>query len=145
MGLDRYKKTPCGFAFVEMERRRDALDAIAHLSGVKLDGRVIRCELDAGFKPGRQYGRGASGGQVRDDRRGGGDRGRRRSGGYNQPNSNEMQQRWQAPERNVGDADRVGVDGHYGPRSGDKRERDDDGGNGYDDAKKARFDGSNES
>lgn len=29
----------------------------------------MRCELDAGFKPGRQFGRGMSGGQVRDERR----------------------------------------------------------------------------
>jgi nuclear cap-binding protein subunit 2 len=65
MGLDRIQKTPCGFAFVEYVRRKDALVAISCLSGTKLDGRVIRVELDAGFKPGRQYGRGSSGGQVR--------------------------------------------------------------------------------
>eukprot|EP00568_Trieres_chinensis_P000241 CAMPEP_0183307254 /NCGR_PEP_ID=MMETSP0160_2-20130417/17227_1 /TAXON_ID=2839 ORGANISM="Odontella Sinensis, Strain Grunow 1884" /NCGR_SAMPLE_ID=MMETSP0160_2 /ASSEMBLY_ACC=CAM_ASM_000250 /LENGTH=167 /DNA_ID=CAMNT_0025470807 /DNA_START=43 /DNA_END=542 /DNA_ORIENTATION=- len=69
MGLDRYRKTPCGFAFVEFEERVDALRAVADLTGAKLDGRPIRVELDAGFKPGRQYGRGTSGGQVRDDRR----------------------------------------------------------------------------
>ena len=69
MGLDRMKKTPCGFAFVEYRYRRDAELAIACLTGTKLDGRIIRVELDAGFVPGRQYGRGASGGQVRDDRR----------------------------------------------------------------------------
>ena len=65
MGLDRNQKTPCGFAFVEYARRNDALQAVSYLSGTKLDGRVIRVELDAGFKPGRQYGRGSSGGQVR--------------------------------------------------------------------------------
>ena len=69
MGLDRFRRTPCGFAFVEYYRRRDAQDAVANLSGTKLDGRVIRVELDAGFKQGRQFGRGASGGQVRDERR----------------------------------------------------------------------------
>jgi nuclear cap-binding protein subunit 2 len=69
MGLDRNKKTPCGFAFVEYRRRQDALIAVSQLSGTKLDGRVIRVELDAGFKPGRQFGRGMSGGQVREDRR----------------------------------------------------------------------------
>jgi len=69
MGLDRIQKTPCGFAFVEYVRRKDALNAVSYLSGTKLDGRPIRVELDAGFKPGRQYGRGSSGGQVRDDRR----------------------------------------------------------------------------
>lgn len=69
MGLDRIKKTPCGFCFVEYDERRHALAAVAHLSGTKLDGNVIRVELDAGFQQGRQYGRGASGGQVRHDRK----------------------------------------------------------------------------
>jgi len=68
MGLDRLKKTPCGFGFVEFAQRDDALAAVAHVSGTKLDGKVIRVELDAGFQPGRQYGRGVSGGQVRDDK-----------------------------------------------------------------------------
>jgi len=69
MGLDRFRKTPCGFCFVEYEKRDDALLAVANISGTKLNGRVIRVELDAGFQPGRQYGRGVSGGQVRDERR----------------------------------------------------------------------------
>lgn len=69
MGLDRFQKTPCGFAFVEYVSRRHALAAVATLSGTKLDGSVIRVELDAGFQPGRQYGRGAKGGQVRHDRK----------------------------------------------------------------------------
>jgi nuclear cap-binding protein subunit 2 len=69
LGLDRFRKTPCGFCFVEYRHRRDALLAVANLSGTKLDGRVIRVELDAGFQPGRQFGRGVSGGQVRDERR----------------------------------------------------------------------------
>lgn len=69
LGLDRFHKTPCGFGFVEYKDRRDALSAVANLTGTMLDGRPIRVELDAGFKPGREYGRGASGGQVRDDKR----------------------------------------------------------------------------
>ena len=68
MGLDRLKKTPCGFCFVQYHDRSSALSAVANLSGSKLDGRVIRVELDAGFHAGRQYGRGQSGGQVRDDK-----------------------------------------------------------------------------
>ena len=67
LGRDRYKKTPCGFAFVEYRHRIDALAAVAHLTGTMLDGLPIRVELDAGFKPGREYGRGQSGGQVRDE------------------------------------------------------------------------------
>lgn len=69
MGMDRFQKTPCGFGFVEYAHREDALLAIANLTSSMLDGRAIRVELDAGFQPGRQYGRGPSGGQVRDDKR----------------------------------------------------------------------------
>lgn len=86
LGLQRFDRTPCGFAFVEFKERSAALDAVRCVSGRKLLGRRIRVELDAGFKPGRQYGRGVSGNQVRDDRRGavdpdrrGGARGRKRS------------------------------------------------------------------
>ncbi|KAI8926921.1 hypothetical protein BC831DRAFT_454371 [Entophlyctis helioformis] len=69
MGLDRNKKTPCGFCFVEFYRRNDALDCMQFLNGTKLDERFIRTDIDPGFKPGRQYGRGQSGGQVRDEHR----------------------------------------------------------------------------
>jgi len=79
LGLDRMKKTPCGFCFVEYCHRPHALQAVSLLSGTKLDGKVIRVELDAGFQPGRQYGRGVSGGQVRDDRRAKQESGRKRS------------------------------------------------------------------
>jgi nuclear cap-binding protein subunit 2 len=93
MGLDRNKKTPCGFCFVEYYDRRIALQAVSLLTGTKLDGNIIRVELDAGYQKGREYGRGMSGGQVRDDRR---DRGRGpkrpRTGGLYGPqnNSNAM-------------------------------------------------------
>lgn len=67
MGLDRNKKTPCGFAFVEYKTRQEGLRAKALLDGFKLDERFIRVDLDAGFVEGRQFGRGKSGGQVRDE------------------------------------------------------------------------------
>jgi nuclear cap-binding protein subunit 2 len=35
-----------------------------YLNGTKVDNRIIRTELDAGFREGRQYGRGGFGGQV---------------------------------------------------------------------------------
>lgn len=35
------------------------------ISGTRLDDRVIRTDWDAGFREGRQYGRGKSGGQVK--------------------------------------------------------------------------------
>eukprot|EP00611_Tribonema_gayanum_P022289 TRINITY_DN4448_c0_g1_i1.p1 TRINITY_DN4448_c0_g1~~TRINITY_DN4448_c0_g1_i1.p1 ORF type:complete len:167 (+),score=43.51 TRINITY_DN4448_c0_g1_i1:198-698(+) len=68
MGLDRNRRTPCGFAFVEYRHSCDALAAIRDVSGTCLDERIIRAELDPGFQDGRQYGRGTSGGQVRDER-----------------------------------------------------------------------------
>ena len=79
MGLDRFKKTPCGFCFVEYYEREDAENAIRYINGTKLDDRFIRCDYDAGFEEGRQYGRGKTGGQVRDEFRKDYDAGR---GGY---------------------------------------------------------------
>jgi nuclear cap-binding protein subunit 2 len=38
-------------------------------SSFSLDGKVIRVDWDIGFTEGRQYGRGKSGGQVRDEHR----------------------------------------------------------------------------
>ena len=35
-----------------------------YVNGTRLDDRIVRCDWDAGFKEGRQYGRGKSGGQV---------------------------------------------------------------------------------
>ncbi|CAN8061425.1 unnamed protein product [Agarophyton chilense] len=69
MGLDRIRKTPCGFCFVEYYRRCDAENSVNFLSGTKLDERNIRVDYDVGFSDGRQYGRGRSGGQVRDEHR----------------------------------------------------------------------------
>ena len=69
MGLDRFNKTPCGFCFVEYYTHEDALDCLKYIGGTKLDERIIRTDLDPGFEEGRQYGRGKSGGQVRDEYR----------------------------------------------------------------------------
>ncbi|KAL2270419.1 hypothetical protein VTJ83DRAFT_2603 [Remersonia thermophila] len=69
MGLDRFQKTPCGFCFVEYYTHQDALDCMKYIGGTKLDERIIRTDLDPGFTEGRQYGRGKSGGQVRDEYR----------------------------------------------------------------------------
>ena len=119
LGLDRLRKTPCGFCFVEYERREDALLAVANISGTKLDGRVIRVELDAGFQPGRQYGRGVSGGQVRDERRSWVDPARSGKLKWTPPNTSN---------------NKSGEASHYGPSdpaassysAGDKRSREDD-------------------
>uniref|UniRef100_A0A0A9WJM4 Nuclear cap-binding protein subunit 2 n=1 Tax=Lygus hesperus TaxID=30085 RepID=A0A0A9WJM4_LYGHE len=79
MGLDKYKKTPCGFCFVEYYQRADADACMRFVNGTRLDDRIIRTDWDAGFIEGRQYGRGKSGGQVRDEYRKDYDGGR---GGY---------------------------------------------------------------
>lgn len=62
-------RTPCGFCFVEYYTHAEALACMKHISGTKLDERIIRCDLDLGYKEGRQFGRGKSGGQVRDEHR----------------------------------------------------------------------------
>jgi nuclear cap-binding protein subunit 2 len=67
MGLNRNDKTPCGFCFVEYHEHEAAVLAADVLTGARLDDRLIRVELDVPFEPGRQWGRGKSGGQVRDE------------------------------------------------------------------------------
>ncbi|TGZ77830.1 nuclear cap-binding protein subunit 2 [Ascodesmis nigricans] len=89
MGLDRFSKTPCGFCFVEYYTNADALDAMKYIGGTKLDERIIRTDLDPGFKEGRQYGRGPTGGQVRDYYREDYDPGRGGYGGREQRNLQE--------------------------------------------------------
>ena len=65
MGLDKVKRTPCGFCFVEFHSREDAGDAVKYINGATLDERPIRVDFDWGFLEGRQFGRGRGGGQVR--------------------------------------------------------------------------------
>ena len=119
VGLDRYRQTPCGFCFVEYDHRDDALLAVANLSGTKLDGRVIRVELDAGFQPGRQFGRGASGGQVRDDRRNTTDPARQAAA------AKKKELNWVPPEQVRAEEAAKAEGGSYG--SGEKRNRDGNG------------------
>ena len=44
--------------------REDAENAMRYITGTRLDDRIVRCDWDVGFKEGRQYGRGKTGGQV---------------------------------------------------------------------------------
>jgi len=69
MGLCKTSRTPCGFCFVEYYNRPDCEAAMRYVNGTRLDDRIVRTDYDAGFKEGRQYGRGRSGGQVRDEYR----------------------------------------------------------------------------
>lgn len=61
---------------MEYYTHQDALDCLKYVGGTKLDERIIRTDLDPGFEEGRQYGRGKSGGQVRDEYRDDYDEGR---------------------------------------------------------------------
>ncbi|XP_075397223.1 nuclear cap-binding protein subunit 2-like isoform X2 [Tenrec ecaudatus] len=54
-------------------------NAMRYINGTRLDDRMIPTDWDAGFREGRQYGRGRSGGQLRDEYRQDYDAGR---GGY---------------------------------------------------------------
>lgn len=92
MGLDKNTKTPCGFCFVVFYSREDTEDAVKYISGTILDERSIRVDFDWGFQEGRQWGRGRSGGQVRDEYRTDYDPGR---GGYGKLVQRELESRRQ--------------------------------------------------
>jgi len=55
--------------FVRFFHHSAALSSLRYISGTKLDERIIRADLDPGYLENRQYGRGKSGGQVRDEYR----------------------------------------------------------------------------
>ncbi|CAM9011079.1 unnamed protein product [Wickerhamomyces anomalus] len=68
--LDRpseFNYTPCGFCFVLYKNPQDAINAVKYLADTKLEDRLVQIDLDPGFREGRQFGRGASGGQVKDE------------------------------------------------------------------------------
>ena len=67
MGLNKVKMQPCGFCFVEYSNRAEAALAVNILNRSVLDGMMIRVDWDYGFEPNRQFGRGKTGGQVRDE------------------------------------------------------------------------------
>lgn len=69
MGLNLNTKEPCGFCFVEFFSRESAAVALNYVNNTVCDDRILRCDLDGGFLPGRQFGRGKTGGQRRDDYR----------------------------------------------------------------------------
>lgn len=73
------------------------------VSGTKLDERVIRCDLDPGYRDGRQYGRGRSGGQVRDEYRQEYDAGR---GGWGHNRMREEEERKRIEEQQKRESER---------------------------------------
>ncbi|KAM8896483.1 nuclear cap-binding protein subunit 2-like [Lycaon pictus] len=67
MGLDKIKKTACGFCFIEYHNRFDAENAMLFLNGTCLDDHTICTDWDLGFREGRQYSHHRSGGQIRNE------------------------------------------------------------------------------
>uniref|UniRef100_A0A673UIW0 Nuclear cap-binding protein subunit 2 n=1 Tax=Suricata suricatta TaxID=37032 RepID=A0A673UIW0_SURSU len=66
MGLDKIKKTACGFCFVEYHNRFQAKNAMWCLNGTRLHDTIIHTDWALGFGEGRQYGCRRCGGHVRD-------------------------------------------------------------------------------
>ncbi|KAA3673616.1 nuclear cap-binding protein subunit 2 [Paragonimus westermani] len=52
---------------MEYVTREGAEMAMRYVNRTRLDDRLVRTDWDAGYEEGRQYGRGRSGGQVRDE------------------------------------------------------------------------------
>ena len=105
--------TACGFCFVEYYHRRDAEACLKYLNGAVLDERPLRVDWDAGFTDGRQFGRGRSGRQVRDDHRDDYDPDRGGWGGANPASSFASPgggDRWGKRGRGDDDDDRGGSD-----------------------------------
>ncbi|XP_034928351.2 nuclear cap-binding protein subunit 2 [Populus alba] len=118
MGLDKNSKTPCGFCFVLYYSREDTEDAVKFISGTILDDRPIRVDFDWGFQEGRQWGRGRSGGQVRDEYRTDYDPGR---GGYGKLVQRELEVQRQLVDYgagSLGSFPAVMPAPHYGRRGG---------------------------
>ncbi len=63
MGLDKKKLTPAGFCFIIFDKPRSALNAVKFMNKTKINGKPMNIDLDPGFEEGRQFGRGADGGQ----------------------------------------------------------------------------------
>ncbi|XP_058095800.1 nuclear cap-binding protein subunit 2 isoform X2 [Magnolia sinica] len=117
MGLDKNTKTPCGFCFVIYYSRGDAEDSVKYISGTILDDRPIRVDFDWGFQEGRQWGRGRSGGQVRDEYRTDYDPGR---GGYGKLVQRELEAQRQLVDYGAGSLDsfQAIIPSNYGRQGG---------------------------
>ncbi|XP_059280562.1 nuclear cap-binding protein subunit 2-like [Lycium ferocissimum] len=118
MGLDENSKTPCGFCFIMYYSRDDTEDSAKYISGTILDDRPIRVDFDWGFQEGRQWGRGRSGGQVRDEYRTDYDPGR---GGYGKLVRKELEAQRQLVDygtRSLGAYPPVMPPPHYGRHGG---------------------------
>ena len=68
MGINRKTQKPCGFCFLEFATRTAAQQVMACGEACQLQGKEMKCDWDYGFRYGRQFGRGRSGGQVQDEK-----------------------------------------------------------------------------
>jgi len=124
MGLDKHQRTPCGFCFVVYYTRPDAEACIKYLNGMMMDDRPIRIDFDWGFQEGRQFGRGRTGGQVRDEYRMDYDPGR---GGYGSLMTQELEARQQMMTQLTEEMTGGGMGGYSGqPEKRFRREDSDD-------------------
>ena len=57
-GVNKLTLTPCGFCFVEFFDRASALATLGKSIKIKIDGEIVRCDLDRGYEVGREFGRG---------------------------------------------------------------------------------------
>ena len=68
MGVNgKNKKTPCGFCFVEFYDHQSAVNACNPNDRFFIDDYQVRADLDRGYEEGRQYGRGKTGEQIRNE------------------------------------------------------------------------------
>lgn len=68
MGLDAHRYTPCGFCFIEFADSTSPKISRRYFSKTSIMNKHIYIDLDIGFAENRQYGRGISGGQIREER-----------------------------------------------------------------------------
>lgn len=67
-GVNGSRLTPCDFAFIEYYEPEHARSALMLFRDMEFNGRRLKLDKDIGFSEGRQFGRGAYGGRLKDER-----------------------------------------------------------------------------
>eukprot|EP00258_Populus_trichocarpa_P032597 XP_024448616.1 nuclear cap-binding protein subunit 2-like [Populus trichocarpa] len=114
----RFQLISLHICIIRYYSREDTEDAVKFISGTILDDRPIRVDFDWGFQEGRQWGRGRSGGQVRDEYRTDYDPGR---GGYGKLVQRELEVQRQLVDYgagSLGSFPAVMPPPHFGRRGG---------------------------
>ncbi|THG20374.1 hypothetical protein TEA_007486 [Camellia sinensis var. sinensis] len=108
------------YALIRYYSREDAEDSVKYISGTILDDRPIRVDFDWGFQEGRQWGRGRSGGQVRDEYRTDYDPDILLKGGYGKLVQRELEAQRQLVDYGTGSLGSFPpvMPSHYGRQSG---------------------------